>query len=84
MNKANPSHQRNNYGSIISVILVVAIVSCGEINDVGQAEFRRGEAAYAAHDFSDAVLLFLEAAERGHVEAQVRLAECYLDGRGVE
>ena len=82
MNKASRYHHRKVLYNLL-LMLAVVLVSCGE-NDKGQAEFQQGETAYAARDYSNASQYYQKAAERGHVEAQICIANCYWNGQGVE
>jgi TPR repeat protein/uncharacterized membrane protein YhaH (DUF805 family) len=48
------------------------------------AEFAAGNAAYEEEDFSSAALYFAQAANSGHIKAQVNLAALYIAGEGVD
>ena len=49
----------------------------------GEDAYGKGLLAYENEHYRDAFNCFLEAAKRGNIKAQWRLAECYEDGNGV-
>jgi len=50
----------------------------------GQAEFRKGIAAFEKKKFEEAVKFFRAGAEKGGVESQMMLSYCLEEGKGVE
>ncbi|MDR0543856.1 MAG: sel1 repeat family protein [Odoribacteraceae bacterium] len=45
--------------------------------------YERGRELFVSGNHKEAVKLLAEAAEQGHAQAQVRLADCYKEGKGV-
>jgi hypothetical protein len=48
-----------------------------------QAQFKYGDYLFSRGDFTNAVIFYRKAAEHGSVDAQLSLASCYANGRGV-
>lgn len=55
-----------------------------EIKTVGNSEYEKGLEFYYRYDFAVAAELFRQAAEKGHPEAQLKLAWMYQHGQGVK
>ena len=84
MNNTNSNRFFRTCAGILAFLLVAILVSCGKHGKDGRTEFVQGEAAYADMDYKTAAQLFLDAAEKGNAEAQVRIGDCYWTGQGVK
>lgn len=61
--------------------IIYFVFVCINCNAVAQTD--KGIEYYSKKDFTNAIACFLQAAEQGDSAAQVRLANCYYNGEGV-
>lgn len=54
------------------------------ISFAGDGDYRKAQDYYQGGSYREAIPLFLNAAEQGHPEAQLKLASMYRHGQGVE
>ena len=73
-------HVKSILAAFALVLTVGILAACGK----GQKQFEQGEKAFKAKDYETAITQFKLAAEQGNADAMNRLAECYLNGYGVE
>ena len=70
-------------------LLTTLVIFAGLLGSVGAVwayaddDFNKGDRAYEAGDYAEAVKWWRKAAEQGHAQGQYNLAVMYGDGKGV-